>query len=220
MENKENVSMETPEYINELTKENADAVAEATAEAREKIASAKSDDEKEAIKKETEAKKAELAAKSKSSKVKVATDNKIPALKIAISGQIVGDNNKAESYEFEDVVIPACPNPMPYLKQVVLLKYKRMGRALDKSDIITHYLDDEEDCEMEATFLGKDVLTLTEEEVLDAKIYFKLKGVVIDQGVRNARVSLYRACCRTMGRPEPDETDMQIKKWEKFKLSK
>lgn len=220
MDEKENVSMETPEFVNELTKENADTAAQITADAREQLAAAKTDDEKEAIKKDAEEKKVQAASKAKTTKIKVEQDNKIPALKLAISGQIVGENNKAESYEFDDVVIPACTNPMSYLKQVVILRFKKLGRALDKSDIITHYLDDEEDCEMDATFLGKDVLALTEEEVLAAKIYFKLKGVAIDQGVRQARVSLYRACCRVMGRPEPDETDTQIKKWAKFKLSK
>ena len=222
-----NVSMETPEYAAELSKETADEVAQIENAAKEQLATTNDEDAKNKIIADAEAKKAAAATKSKTpaaSKTKSETPAvktiKIPAIKITVSGQIVGRDNRGESYEFNDIVLPQCENVMSYMKQAVLLRFKKDGRIVALEDIITYYLDDEQETEMDATFMGKDVLTFTEDEVLAAKIYYKLKSVVINQGIRQARVSLYKACCRVMNRPEPEETDTQIAKWPRFKLSK
>ncbi len=219
-----NVSMETPEYAAELSKETADEVAQIENAAKEQLATTNDEDAQKKIIAKAEAKKA-TAVKAKTgtaSKIKMDTPDtkKIPAVKITVSGQIVGRDNKAESYEFDDIVLPQCENVLSYMKQAVLLRFKKDGQTVALEDIITYYLDDEQETEMDATFIGKDILQFTEDEVLAAKIYYKLKSVVINQGIRQARVSLYRACCRVMGRPEPDDTDTQIAKWPRFKLSK
>lgn len=224
--NAENVSLETPEYVGELNKATAEEVAQIENAAKAELEAATDEDAQKRIIAEAEAKKAAVAKSKTSGTSKskaepaAAKTVKIPAIKIAVSGQIVGRDNKAESYEFDDIIVPECENVMSYMKQAVLLRFKKDGRIIPLEDIITYYLDNEEETEMDATFIGKDVLQFTEDEVLAAKIYYKLKSVVINQGIRQARVSLYRACCRVMGRPEPDDTDTQIAKWPRFKLSK
>nr|DAO76767.1 MAG TPA: hypothetical protein [Microviridae sp.] len=219
-----NVSMETPEYAAELSKETADKVAQIEDAAKEQLSTATDEDTQKAIIAKAEAKKAEVAKTKTGTASKIKTDTpatkKIPAVKITVSGQIVGRDNKAESYEFDDIVLPQCENVLSYMKQAVLLRFKKDGQAVALEDIITYYLDDEQETEMDATFIGKDILQFTEDEVLAAKIYYKLKSVVINQGIRQARVSLYKACCRVMGRLEPDDTNTQIAKWPRFKLSK
>lgn len=224
--NAENVSLETPEYVGELNKATAEEVAQIENAAKAELETATDEDAQKRIIAEAEAKKAAVAKSKTSGTSKSKTEPsaaktvKIPAIKIAVSGQIVGHGNKAESYEFDDIIVPECENVMSYMKQAVLLRFKKDGRIIPLEDIITYYLDNEEETEMDATFIGKDVLQFTEDEVLAAKIYYKLKSVVINQGIRQARVSLYRACCRVMGRPEPDDTNTQIAKWPRFKLSK
>lgn len=221
-ENKENVSMETPDFVDELSKETADDVAKINAEAAEKLQSSTDESEQEEIKKAAEEKKKAKVAQKANAKVKPLDDGnvKVPAIRVAVSGVFVNDLKKGESYEFDDIVLPKCENIMSYLKQAVFLRFKQEGKPVALEDIITYYLDDEEDVEMDATFLNKDVLKLTEQEVLCAKIYYKLKGVSIDQGVRQARVSAYKAVCKVMGRKAPDDTDTQIAKWPRFKLTK
>ena len=220
--------IETPEYVAEISKEATEEIAAATEQASAELAAAKSDDEKEKIVKEAEAKRA--AAVGKAAKKQAARGQtadaaeepkakKIQALRVSVSGTYVKDRG-SESYSFEDIVLPACQNVMSYLKQAVMLRFKDEGIRVPLEDIIEYFLDDEQETEMEATFLNKDIFEFTEYEVLCAKIYYKLKQVVVDQGIRQARVSLYKACCRTMGRPVPADTDTQIKSWPKFKLVK
>ena len=222
MDEKENVSIETPDYLGELSKETADEVAQINAEAEEKLKASVDESEQEEIKKQAEEKKKAKAEQKAQSKFKTIDDGntKVAAVKVAVSGVFVNDSNKSESYEFDDIVLPKCSNVMSYLKQAVFLRFKQAGKPVPLENIITYYLDDETDIEMDATFLNKDVLKLTEQEVLCAKIYYKLKGVSVDQGVRQARVSAYKAVCKVMGRPAPDDTDTQIAKWARFKLTK
>lgn len=222
MEEKENVSIETPDYVDVLNKETADEVAKINAETNEKLKSSTDESEQEEIKRQADEKKRAKAEQKTQSKAKMIEDDniKVAAIKVAVSGVYVNSNKKGESYEFDDIVLPKCENVMPFLKQAVFLRFKQAGNPVSLEDIITYYLDDEEDVEMDATFLNKDVLKLTEQEVLCAKIYYKLKSVVIDQGVRQARVSAYKAVCKVMGRPTPLETDTQIAKWPRFKLTK
>lgn len=216
--------IDTPEYAAEISKETTDEIAAVAAETAADLAKATSDDEKARVVSRAEAKKAAVAAKAaqktaaKSEPTSKSVE-KINGLRISVSGTYVKDKTP-ESYVFEDIVLPYCNNVMSYLKQAVMLRFKQDGRRVLPEDIIEYFIDDDEEIVMDATFLGKDIFEFTEYEVLCAKIYYKLKQVVIDQGLRQARVSLYKACCRTMGRPVPDDTDTQIKTWPKFKLAK
>lgn len=228
----DNVSVETPDFAKpesaentEITKDVADKVDQIEKDAKDTLAKTHDEDVQNQVKKDADAQKAQVRKESQNQAKNKKTDSssesiKIQGLRITVSGQYVNGDKKSNSYEFSNIVVPYCTNIMSYLKQIVFLQLKKKGEAVPLSDIITYYLDDEEEVMMDATFLNKDILTLTEQEVLDAKIYYKLKSVSVDQGIRQARVSAYKACCRILGIPTPADTDTQIKKWKRFKLSK
>lgn len=212
-ENKENVSIETPEFV--VQKETMDELNKIEEEAINEIANSKDDSEPEKI-----IEKAEKAKKNALSKKPVATvtRNTIKGLKLAISGFIVGSDGKSEDYEISEIVVPEVANLVSYMKQIAFIALKKSGKRVMLEDIITYYRDDEEQVEMPADFLGKDILTFTEEEVLFAKMAYNLKHVDITNGIRSARISLYKAVCRRMGLPVPD-SDENIKKWQVIKLA-
>lgn len=219
MDNKENVNIETPDYLetDELSKSVADELNKIEKEATNAIANAKDDGEpKKIIEKAEKAKKEVVAKKPITAKD---TSTKIPGVRISVSGYYVNRDVKVD-YEFDDIELPAVDNLLSYVKQAIFLRFKKDGKTVLPEDIISYFLDDEEDTEIDATFLNKNVLTLTEEEVLHAKMFFQLKGVAIDQGVRAARIALYKSICLRMGQQAPAETDTQIKKWKPISLTK
>lgn len=99
--------------------------------------------------------------------------NKIKGLKVSVSGGVrIGD--KEEGYNVE-VVIPYCPdNELQYhIQRFVVLelhKQKKLGNG-----VITRYIDNIEECEVELTFIGKNVFDLSKEETQLAADYYNIK---------------------------------------------
>lgn len=216
----DNVSMETPNFGETvLSKETADELKKIEAEAQAAIAKSTDDSEPDKIIAAAEQKKKQVVSHPKQKIVAQDTSTKIPALRLAISGTYAGSDSKPHEYSFEDILVPAVPNLISYMKQIAYQALKKDGAGVRFEDIITHYVDDEQEATMEPTFIGKSVLELTEEEVLHAKMRYGLKPVDITNGVRAARIDLYRAVCIFTGREAPDQSDTQIRKWPIIKLA-
>lgn len=103
-----------------------------------------------------------------------AVANKVPAFKIAVSGS-VRKGETMESYNVS-VVIPQCDDEdMQYhIQRFVIAELVKQGKLYD--GVINRNIDEIEDTELELTFIGKDIFSLTKDEILLACDYYGLRG--------------------------------------------
>ena len=118
---------------------------------------------------------AQLEAKLKTKEVRAkAVNKKVPAYKITVSGN-VRNNNSAEAY-CVTVTIPHCADAaMQYhIQNFVVAELVKAGKLRD--GVINRAIDEIEETEIELSFIGKDIFSLTKDEVLLACDYYDIVG--------------------------------------------
>lgn len=103
-----------------------------------------------------------------------AEKNKIPAFKISVSGN-VRQGETMQAYNVS-VVIPACDDEdMQYhIQRFVIAELVKQGKLYD--GIINRNIDEIEETELELTFVGKDIFSLSKDELQLACDYYGVRG--------------------------------------------
>lgn len=120
-----------------------------------------------------------------------AVANKVPAFKIAVSGS-VRKGETMESYNVS-VVIPQCDDEdMQYhIQRFVIAELVKQGKLYD--GIINRNIDEIEETELELTFVGKDVFSLSKDEIQVACDYYGLRGCSYNNpSVRSMQREFYK----------------------------
>lgn len=110
----------------------------------------------------------------KSEPVAKAKNGKIAVYKIAVSGS-VRKSDTMESYNVT-VTIPQCPeNEMQYhIQNFVEMELVKQGKLYD--GVLTRAIDEIDETEITLDFIGKDVFSLSKEQLILAQDYYGLSG--------------------------------------------
>lgn len=120
-----------------------------------------------------------------------AVKNKVPAFKIAVTGN-VRHGETMESYSVS-VVIPQCADDdMQYhIQRFVIAELIKQGKLYD--GVINRNIDEIEETELELTFAGKDIFSLSKDEIQVACDYYGLRGCGYNNpSVRNMQREFYK----------------------------
>ncbi len=103
-----------------------------------------------------------------------AVENKVKALKLTVSGN-VRRGEEMVPYTV-NILIPECPdNELQYHSQrFVIMELAKTGKLYD--GVLTRNIDEIEESTLELTFIGKDIFSLSKEEIQYACDYYDLLG--------------------------------------------
>ena len=103
-----------------------------------------------------------------------AVNKKVPAFKLTVRGN-VRNGEKMEAYS-ADVIIPQCPEEelQYHVQRFVNMELVKQGNYHD--GVINRSIDEIEETELEFTFIGKDVFSLSKEEIQYACDYYGIRG--------------------------------------------
>ena len=103
-----------------------------------------------------------------------AVNKKVPAFKLTVRGN-VRNGEKMEAYSV-DVVIPECPEEelQYHIQRFVNMELVKQGNYHD--GVINRSIDEIEESTLEFTFIGKDVFSLSKEEIQYACDYYGIRG--------------------------------------------
>ena len=103
-----------------------------------------------------------------------AVNKKVPAFKLTVRGN-VRNGEKMEAYS-ADITIPECPEEelQYHIQRFVAMELVKQGNYHD--GVINRSIDEIADGELELTFIGKDVFSLSKEEIQYACDYYGIRG--------------------------------------------
>lgn len=136
------------------------------------------------------------------------TGTKVPGMKVEVGGIAVHSVNGEVEYSVK-IELPRQEDWQMYLKEAAELALRK--ESLAYVGVLSYPVDDEEECEVEASFIGKDPRDLTRDELFAAKCYYGLRGIKCAEDLRTARMGVYKQLCMALERPAPKNE--MIKAW-------
>lgn len=147
--------------------------------------------------------------------VKSESTVKVPGMRVEVTG-IAVHAIKGEVEYTTVLTLPRREHWRMFLEEGVTL-------ALRKEDanymgVISHYIDNEDEVDVDVTFIGKDPRNLNRDEIFAAKCYYGLRGIKCAEDLRAARMMVYKQLCELLSMEVPK--DDLIKKWPTLTLCK
>lgn len=155
-----------------------------------------------------------VVAEPEQKKTREKKATKVAGTRVTVTGTYVHATRGEVEYTV-DVVIPRREDWRAYLQEAILAKLKASDANVQY--VITYYVDDDKECDVEVSFLGKTPFDLTREELFLAKCYYGLRAIKCFDEKRAAQTATYKRLAARLGMEVPDGEN-NIKQWPPLKL--